>query len=68
MSAAEDIARRLTKAQQSALVPFTTFSDRTGAELKRLGLLQKDDGVWTHTALGSEVRKLLRTRTSGASQ
>jgi hypothetical protein len=58
-TSAEAIAAGLTEAQRAALVPLLTFSDKTGREMKRLGLLTENDGVWHHTPLGLAVRQLL---------
>lgn len=55
----QSIAEKLSEAEQAALVPFTTFSDSVGAELKRLGLLTQRDGCWFHTDLGLQVRTIL---------
>jgi hypothetical protein len=57
---AEKIAAGLTEAQRSALVPFTCFSNKTGRELKRLGLLIENDGVWNHTSEGMAVYRVLQ--------
>lgn len=60
------IARGLTKAQRSALMPLTVFSDQTGREMLSAGLMTCTDHVWHQTPLGIAVRAILKAdRTLG---
>lgn len=62
---AQKVAEGLSELQRSALVPFMCFSDKTGREMKRLGLLMETDGVWNHADFGMKVRALLREKAGG---
>lgn len=61
----EGLAAGLSEAERAALTPFTIFSDRVGKRLLSLGLLRCDDGVWTHTKAGQQVRTLLQEQSNG---